>query len=309
MGNEVDERYAPEGALSPERTDEFNAYLEFIAASVDHARTLEPDLAIGVTVTSRPPLTGGLLFEQLLAVTDVLPVDYYGLKSDFTAEDLEQIPEVIATILEAYGTESVIVQETGCISAEASNSSPELQAECLDVFLSTFATYPQVKFVSVFSLYDLDEQTCQIVRTLFGVDDESISEEIRERIIGFLCEPGMVLPDGTPKPAWNVFLNNAAGITSTSIDVPSTPALPAIELYPNPVRAGAPIHYQLNSVATGSYTVSVYDLLGRTLESNSYSEGQQITGRVSTDLPPGIYFMRVQSESKEQVVLPFHVVH
>ena len=308
VGNEVDERYAPEGPLLPERSDEFNAYLEFIAASVDHARLLEPALAVGVTVTSRAPLEQELLFEQLLAVTDVLPVDYYGLKSDFTAEDLDRIPEVIDTILQAYGTESVIVQETGCISTEAANSSLELQAECMDVFLSTFATYPQVKFVSVFSLYDLDEQTCQLVTDLFGVSDESISEILRERIIGFLCDPGMIFPDGTPKPAWTAFLNNAAGITSTSVDVPYTPSLPSLEIYPNPVRTGSPLYYSINSTTNRPYTVSVYDILGRTIEHELHVGGQQIKDRLSTDLPAGLYFIRVQNESTENVVIPFHVV-
>ena len=76
-----------------------------------------------------------------------------------------------------------------------------------------------------------------------------IPADIQERLIGFLCDPGMVLPDGTPKPAWDVFLDNAPGITSTSIDVPVAPASPALALYPNPVRAGASIQYSLPSVA------------------------------------------------------------
>lgn len=308
IGNEVDERYAPGGPLSTERSDEFFDYLEFIAASVDHARLLEPDLAVGVTVTSAAPLAQDLLFEQLLAVTDVLPVDYYGLKSDFTAEDLDLIPEIIDAILEAYEDETVIVQETGCISTEAANSSLELQAACMDVFLSTFATYPQVKMVSVFSLFDLDEQTCQLVTTLFGIDTEPISEELRDRIIGFLCDPGMVLPDGTPKPAWTSFLNNAAGITSTSIAVPTIPSQPALELYPNPVRSGTSIEYNVRSVAQKAHTIAVYDILGRTIEQFRHNEGQPIAGRISAGLPPGVYFVRVESASNEHVVIPFHVV-
>ena len=308
VGNEVDSRYATEGPLLEERTDEFFDYLEFVAASVDHARLIEPDLAIGVTVTSVAPLAQDLLFEQLLAVTDVLPVDYYGLKSDFSAEDLDRIPEVIALIMEAYENETVIVQETGCISTEAANSSPELQGACMDVFLSTFATYPQVKMVSVFSLYDLDEPTCQLVTSLFGVDTEPISEELRDRIIGFLCDPGMVLPDGTPKPAWTSFLNNAGSITSTSIDVPTKPTQPALEIYPNPVRSGTPVAYNVSSVAQKAHTISVYDILGRTIEQFRHNEGQQIAGRIASDLPPGIYFVRIESASNEHVVIPFHVV-
>ena len=305
VGNEIDSRYATDGPLLPEKADEFNDYLEFIAASVDHAHIIEPELAIGVTVTSVAPLENGIVFEQLLDVTDVLPVDYYGLKADFETEDLDRIPEIVDTIISAYGTESIIVQETGCISTEAANSSLDIQADCMDVILSAWASHPQVKYVSVFSLYDLDEQTCSIVTDLFGTEDEDLPQLIRDRIIGFLCDPGMIEPDGTPKPAWFAFLNNAAGMTSTALDRPVQASPSSIQVYPNPVRKGAPLHYAVPHFSGTTRMLSVHDLLGRTVIETRVTSTQ---GSLQTNLTPGMYFLRVQNEHQEQLTKPFLVV-
>lgn len=294
LGNEVDDRFE-------EHPGEFESYLAFVAAAVEHVHTLEPELAAGVTVTSAAPLGRTPVFEGLRAVSDVVPFNYYGLDPvTFAAEELEDIPDTLAALMAAYGDDVTMVQETNCVSTEASGSSPALQAQCLDLLLTTMREdYPQIRFVTVFNLFDLDEPTCDLFVELFGFDAEFFTPEERARLRGFVCDLGLVAPDGTPKPAWIPFLEAAAAVAFTSTEPPpASPSTGCLDVYPHPVRAGGDVTVHFTAEATGTAAVALYDLLGRRLAHADVAVQRGTPARLSLaalvpHLSPGLYHVQV----------------
>ncbi|MEM1126809.1 MAG: hypothetical protein AAGI71_09175 [Bacteroidota bacterium] len=298
LGNEVDGRYEAQ-------PDEFADYLEFLAAAREHIRTLEPELAVGVTVTGGAPLGQTEVFAGLRLVSDVVPFNYYGLDRNFFAEDLTVIPQVLDSIMTAYGDDLTMVQETGCVSTAASGASLAQQADCMDVLLTTMRdTYPQIRYVSVFSLFDLDEDTCAFVSDFFSLADEDLPADLRERIRGFLCDVGMVTPEGTPKPAWPVFLN-AASPTSTA-PRPHRAQEGSVVVYPNPSSAAYPATLRLQLPASGLAMVRLVDVLGRELGEATIPVLAGTPAVLSLNelypgtLPPGVYVVQARVGSAAQ---------
>ncbi|MEM7736993.1 MAG: hypothetical protein AAF267_14515 [Deinococcota bacterium] len=208
VGNEIDGRYSTHLA-------EYADYLEFVDAARAHVHSINPQLAVGVTVTAGAPLRMPSLFQRLQAVTDIVPFNYYGYDSSLALEDDEDIHATIDTIMQAYGDDLTVVTEANCPSAEASGSSPDLQAACLEVLLESFQRYPQIRYLSVFSLTDFDDETCELIFDAFRIAEEDLPDWYMGPLEGFLCEIGIVAADGTPKPAWDVFLAQAQKLSGT----------------------------------------------------------------------------------------------
>lgn len=202
LGNEVDARFQ-------ERPGELDGYLDFVEAAREHAREIAPDLAVGVTVTGTGVVERRESFTRLREIVDVVPLNYYGVDpSDFTALAPGDAVEGLDRVLDRYGEGPVIIQELGCASAEAMGSSPGEQAACLGALLEALRTrHPGVRYASVFTLADLGPEVCDATLSFFGLDDPGLPPELRARLRGFICRVGMVRPDGTPKPAWETFLD------------------------------------------------------------------------------------------------------
>ncbi|MFQ5690334.1 MAG: hypothetical protein ACE5HQ_08695 [Gemmatimonadota bacterium] len=205
VGNEVDERFR-------EFPSELEPYLAFVAAVRAHAHTVEPGLAVGATMTRGAVLEGGVVFTRLRAITDAVPFTFYDVDpaSFFVTDAARALADLDRTIAR-YGNGPVIIQELGCPSSAAMNSSAELQRACFQAYFDALPRYPQVRFVSVFTLQDLDGATCDAVVSFFGFGDEGLPPDVVARLRGFVCEVGLVAADGAPKPAWDVFLNAVGG--------------------------------------------------------------------------------------------------
>lgn len=207
LGNEVDAYFQESAAEETERA----AYMELIAAAREHVHSIAPALAVGVTLTGGEVGNQGATFQALQAVADVIPFNFYGVV-EHAGEDWlmlaepEEIRETIEQLVEIYGTAPVVIQELGCPSAEANNSSLAIQAECFEVLFRTLQAYPNVRYVTVFTLFDWDEATCDTVVDLFGLTEEALPPPYFARWRGYLCTLGLLQADYAPKPAWDVFV-------------------------------------------------------------------------------------------------------
>ena len=79
---------------------------------------------------------------------------------------------------------------------------------------------------------------------------------------------------------------------AANVDVP-----PEIMLFPNPVREGATIRFEIETPAM--VTVSLYDILGRKakmLHSGFLQSGEKIISWDNRDLSTGCYFVRIRGE-------------
>lgn len=205
LGNESDSWFNESPAASP---DDLDAFAALIAAARDYIHTIAPELAVGVTLTSGETLNQGPVFEALTPVTDIIPFNFYPLSDFLTVLPLEDIPSALEAHLQVYGDKPIVIQELGCPSDTSMDSSLDYQAQCFEVVFQTLQKYPHIRFVSVFTLHDWDETTCDLIVDFFSSpEDDELPPIFLARWRGFHCTLGLLNSDLSPKPAWELFLN------------------------------------------------------------------------------------------------------
>jgi len=205
LGNEVD------GHFNDFADANLDTYVQLIANAREHIHTLSPELAVGVTLTGTETRAQGRIFQALRPVTDVIPFNYYGLSTEWddwlTMLDEKALRSAIDEYARIFDGETMVIQEIGCPSSEVNASSLEIQAQCYDVLLDALQAYPNVRYVTVFTLYDFDEPDCDLVVDVFALTEQELPQPYFDRWRGYLCTLGLLNPDFSPKPAWHVFLS------------------------------------------------------------------------------------------------------
>jgi hypothetical protein len=203
VGNEVDERFR-------EHPDERDAYVRFAEAARDRVHAIEPRLAVGVALTNKAVRDDDPTYRALRAVMDIVPFNHAPIQSDFFVRDLDEVRSDFREVVAAYGDGPIVIQELTCPSAASMGASEAWQEGCFERLFAEMAATPQVRFASVFTFQDFDVATCEAVReVLFGDELDDLPEDIARRLADYLCELGVVRPDSTPKPAWDIVLEAA----------------------------------------------------------------------------------------------------
>ena len=204
VGNEVDERL--DG-----RAEERAAYVQFVEAARERVHAIDARLAVAVTLTATAVRARTETFRALRPATDIIPFNYGPIQPDFFVRDLDAIRGDFQEVVDAHGPGPILIQELTCPSAASMNASEAWQRACFERLFAAIQATPQVRFASVFTLQDLDAETCALVRELiFGDELDDLPEPIAQRLADYLCELGVVAADGTPKPVWNEVLGAAA---------------------------------------------------------------------------------------------------
>jgi hypothetical protein len=205
VGNEV------EGWLEP-RPDDVPGFVAFVAAARAHTRALAPGLGVGATITHGGVVRGVDFLDDLLAVSDAAAYTYYPLHDDFTVRDPAVATADLAQMVAAAGDLPVLFQEVGYPSGEApvaqNGSSQEMQRAFITAFFAAMGEVPQVRFASVLQLGDWSPAVCDaFVQYYTGLDALPVLHE-------YLCSLGLRAYDGTPKPAYEAFLNAVQDIAA-----------------------------------------------------------------------------------------------
>lgn len=207
VGNEVDARF--DGPHPGER----EAYVRFVEAARERVHAINPRLAVAVTLTAHAVRDRSPTFRALRTVTDVLPFNYGPIDPNFFVLELEDINEDVRAVVSAYGEGPILIQELTCPSAASMGASQAWQRSCFERLFEEIAATSQVRFASVFTFQDFDTETCTLVRDLiFGDELSDLPEEVAERLSDYLCQLGVVAPDGTPKLAWDAVLEGAESL-------------------------------------------------------------------------------------------------
>jgi len=197
VGNEINER------LDHTSPDELAAYVTFVEAARERVHRTAPELAVGVVLTTGAVRNRTLTFRSMKQVSDVIPFNYAPIQESFFVYDLDAIEADFQEVVEAYGDGPLLIQELTCPSAQTMDASEAWQRECFVELFDLIEATRRVRFASVFTFQDFDAPTCQLVRdALLGDDLDGLPPEVAQRLADYLCELGVVRPDGTPKPAW-----------------------------------------------------------------------------------------------------------
>ncbi|MEM1096132.1 MAG: hypothetical protein AAGJ10_16150 [Bacteroidota bacterium] len=199
VGNEIDARLDEEGTTPAE----LGAYTSFVRAARARVHRMAPDLAVGVVLTTTAIRNRTLTFRSMKQVSDVVPFNYGPIQDTFFVFDLDDVEADFQEVVDAYGEGPLLIQELTCPSAQTMNASEAWQRDCFVELFDVIEATPRVRFASVFTFQDFDDATCQAVRdALLGDELEGLPPAVAQRLADYLCELGVIRPDGTPKPAW-----------------------------------------------------------------------------------------------------------
>jgi hypothetical protein len=88
------------------------------------------------------------------------------------------------------------------------------QEGCFERLFAEIEATPRIRFASVFTFQDFEGDFCALIQdALFGDELDDLPDEVAQRLGDYVCNLGVVRPDGTPKPAWEVVLDGAGSVS------------------------------------------------------------------------------------------------
>ena len=199
VGNEIDDRLNDDA-------EERAAYRVFAEAARERVRALEPDLPVGITLTSNAHRGDTATRAALIDVTDFLAINYAPIAPDFFVRPEAEIAADFAIAMDAMPPGPILIQELTCPNPASMNASLAWQAACFEILLDAIGRNPRIRFASVFTLEDFDGATCAAVQQALGAGLDDVPPDFRQRFLDYLCGLGVLAADGTPHPAWSALL-------------------------------------------------------------------------------------------------------
>jgi hypothetical protein len=194
IGNEVD--------VYLNNHHEWEAYQKFYEDALAYVHQKAPWISVGVTCTFGGA-SGNAQKEcaTLNAKSDVIILTYYPLDATFKPLDpsvpLTDFPKMI----ELAGGKPVVLQEVGYPAGEVLDSSEHKQAEFVrNAFTAWRAAGGNIPFLNYFLLHDFTQKMCDDFGKYYGLPDS-------KNFNVFLCTLGLRKADGTPREAWQVFVD------------------------------------------------------------------------------------------------------
>jgi hypothetical protein len=195
IGNEVD-------VYLSAHPEEWPAYKVFFDTAAAYIHESAPWIQVGVTFTFSGALANPEEFAQLNEASDVVILTYYPFEDAFAFDDPAAPLRDFPRMIELAGGRPLILQEAGYPSAELTGSTPQMQADFVrHVFEAWAAADDAIPFLNFFLLHDFSEQMCSDFELYYNLPDE--------RFHAFLCSLGFREADGTPKPSWETFIQEA----------------------------------------------------------------------------------------------------
>jgi hypothetical protein len=196
IGNEVD-------VYLGTHPEEWDAYRTFLDDASAYVHSVAPWIQVGTTITYGGA-TGinAAQVEALTAGRELLIFTYYPLEAGFRTRTPDAPLSDFPRMVEMAGGRPVILQEVGYPSSESLGSSERAQAEFVEqAFLAWQSEAERIPFLNYFLLHDLTAEMCSQLQDYYGLRDASFE--------AFLCSLGLRQADGTPKEAWQTFLDAA----------------------------------------------------------------------------------------------------
>jgi hypothetical protein len=192
IGNEVDIYLAAQG--------EWDVYGTFYTVAADYIHQTAPWIQVGVTATYGGVQQHTEELRRLNAPSDVYIITYYPLGAAFTADNLAAPLVDFPLMVELADGLPVILQEVGYPSADLLGGSETEQVEFVqNVFEAWAAAGNAIPFLNYFLMGDLSEQICTELEGYYGLSHPNFHT--------YLCSIGLRYADGTPKQAWQTFVD------------------------------------------------------------------------------------------------------
>lgn len=200
IGNEVD-------VYLNSHPEEWNPYLEFYAEMVRYVHSIVPWVKVGVTGTFdgvSKKVSGPM--SSLNYYSDVWIFTYYPLNADFTPRAPEGVFADVQRMTALAGSKPVVIQEAGYPASDSLGSTEGEQATFVrNLFSAWYAQRARIPFLNYFLLHDFPADLCDSLAGYYGLAG---NRNFRE----YLCSLGLRKADGTPRAAWEVFVEEGKKI-------------------------------------------------------------------------------------------------
>lgn len=191
LGNEVD------GYLSS-HPDEIAAYKRFMAHERQHLKQIDPAIKVGVTVMWGGTVEHPDVVAAVQENTDIAVFTYYPTQN-MKGLPIAKVPTHFATMLKIAANRPLLLQEIGYPSSAECGSSEATQAQFVhEVFEQMSQHGLQIPLGSFFLESDCTGAQLDLFTGYYGLSNTTFRE--------FLRTLGLRRADGTPKPAWNTFV-------------------------------------------------------------------------------------------------------
>ncbi len=183
-------------------------YKTFYSAMVRYARTLDPELKLGVTATAEGVLSlSRNELRDLNSDSDVVIMTYYPLQTSAMGVISVRDPSVVRTDFESMlafaGSKPLVLQEVGYPAAASNGSSEARQAAFVsNVFAAWRAAPGRIPLLNFFPLHDYTAQMCADFGAYYGLPGVATFTD-------FLCSLGLRRANGTPRTAWSTLQTEA----------------------------------------------------------------------------------------------------
>ena len=142
---------------------------------------------------------------------DMVFYTYYPMGETFSfGQDLSNVEHAFTEMFALAGGKKIAVVETSWSSSRMLESSEETQAEYVRAIFEILQTHKdEIEFLMWITLHDSTPEECRKSAEFFvtGVSDETLENEaVMARFSEFMCFLGLRRTDGTPKPAWYVWM-------------------------------------------------------------------------------------------------------
>ncbi len=203
IGNEVD-------AYLSSHPDEWEPYRRFYEAALAYIHRTLPGIQVGVTGTWQGALTNRDQMTALNRRSDVYILTYYPLQSDFSVMPPDSPLADFPTMLDLAGDLPLLLQEVGYPAGESLGSSESQQAEFVtQVFAAWEQAGERIPFLNYFLLHDFSDELTEGFVDYYGLPGF-------DNFYDFLRTLGLRQVDGTPRLAWDAFVEGAKSLEHES---------------------------------------------------------------------------------------------
>ncbi|MBT3316264.1 MAG: hypothetical protein HN390_16815 [Anaerolineae bacterium] len=205
VGNEVNNYFVS-------RRDEIPAYITAFGETRDAIHAVNPDLPVGIIFAYHDAETlDALDVVQQLNRGDYIAYTMYLYNEGFHfRRDPAEIGDYLDRMIALADGTPIVITETGWSTATLLEGSEEGQAEYTrQLFAALSERRDEIGFVSWFALHDPKPESCaEDIYSFFEPGTEPTGE-FMEAFKTFICYFGLRQSDGTPKVAWDVWVEEA----------------------------------------------------------------------------------------------------
>lgn len=211
VGNEIDSHSDfSTCSISPLAT-KWNEYKNFFNHVSAYAKSVKPDLKLGVTGTfdGLTSTAKSPCFQELLTSADFISVTYYPLNPDFTMKSSSVVLSDFAKIVQMYSGKEIRFQEIGYSSGSSYiGSSTSAQVNFYKAIFSAWDAYKdQIKYISIVNLHEWSTSAVDGFGTLYGICPGTYCNNFKE----YLQTLGLrtFASDGIDKPAFQTIIKES----------------------------------------------------------------------------------------------------